>query len=147
MSKFNVGDAVVVNQWGEGDGALGIEENFPFTSTVTSVLGDEEYYVRNTTGKGEWWVYEDMLSPLISEVASEVKKEPVVSIWADHLGDISRALNILTDAMKAMNEGYHDSDLEFRLDGKIRAEIYGNPTGWVLAYDPDSESYMFQVEA
>jgi len=133
MSKFKVGDKVTVHEDSDGD-KEGISEDVLFEAVIETADG-VSYAVRSQNSV--WWVGEDMLT--------EIKSGPVVSIWTDHLGHISRALDSLNKAMRDMNEPYGDSDLKFTLEGQIRANIYGEPTNWVLAYDPDSEVYTFQI--
>lgn len=62
MSKFKVGDKVLVSQ-SPTVGTYDIEDEFPFTTTITSLPdSDDDYMVE----KGGWYVKEDMLT-LIDE--------------------------------------------------------------------------------
>lgn len=131
---------------------------------------DGEVFVRGVTLTGNVFGYilpsaldpieEDAPADEISQMGQEqgvtgfvpTRTEPV-RVWSEHLADITRAVQIISDADEALNSATPQgtpgawSDLEFGLPRRVPISLGGIDTGWAIVWDEDSEAWMAEFGA
>lgn len=154
MTEFKVGDKVRVNARGHllGDDLryFGTQECSPGDTGVV-VLGAGKYtgdlFVRwDESGR------QSAIRPESLELVDPQTTEPT-RVWSEHLADITRAVQIISDADKALKAaaphgtpGYY-SDLDFQFPRRVPITIGGVDTGWAIVWDDDSEAWMAEFGA
>lgn len=148
--EFTVGSIVDVDCDADGEG---------------EVLAQGEGALVN---KGWGYIRLDALDPIeegspadeISQMGQEqgvtgfvqTRTEPVL-VWSEHLADIARAVQIISDADKALKEAAPAgtpgawSDLEFGLPRRVPITLDDSDTGWAIVWDDDSEAWMAEFGA
>lgn len=153
MTEFKVGDKVRVNAQGHLYGPSLRSYTTECSPGSTGVV--TEAASRSTGNLIVRWDGSDRTSairPESLELVDPQTTEPI-RVWSEHLADITRAVQIISDADKALKDaalpgtpGYH-SDLDFQFPRRVPISIGGVDTGWAIVWDDDSEAWMAEFGA
>lgn len=131
-------------------------DRWRFTETEVLSLENKGFGSQNRKDNADLFFGEDYYGPYLVteslELVDPQTTEPT-RVWSEHLADITRAVQIISDADKALKDaaphgtpGYY-SDLDFQFPRRVPITIGGVDTSWAIVWDDDSEAWMAEFGA